>query len=353
MEEFNSEIMQMITEFNMMNSYRKSGKAGLSGTDGYGYEFEPLDAFSTDPLGFTERTMRMQNEASETFSLVRAANRHSPLFTKLSGQLEKLVNYLGSCCITKAVMEQQGESFRLPDILTTDRLRGMAAFNLRKCYAAFMECRAAGRYSYAAFDLSVRWALLDRRLEATAEKIEKIKAGKVSIDPSEKRPSAGPQVETSENKEQHAVPLPAKGTALPVDKAAVRKAGEEKAEKEQPEPAEVFETGPAGPDESGEPEAEPYETPEEKEEKFKRNVLMQDAVYRADREAFERAYPAEGPELESLWYEFLERDAADGFAALKRMGIAVAVADPPPEKEPEPAGVYELEPGLAAGGQQV
>ena len=163
MEEINSQIMRMITEYNTIDSSR-GGMQKLTGTDKFGYEFEPFDAFSTDPLGFPERVLRMQTEAMETFSLVQTANRHSPLFHKLSAQLEKLVSYLGSCCITKAVMEQQGETFRLLDNLTADRLRGMAAFNLRKCYAAFMECRAEGRYSYAAFDLSVRWALLDRRL---------------------------------------------------------------------------------------------------------------------------------------------------------------------------------------------
>ncbi len=345
MEEINSEIMRMITEFNLINSSR-GGMQPLAGTDKYGYEFEPLDSFSTDPLGFAEKTLRMQNEAMETFTLVRTANRHSPLFHKLSAQLEKLISYLGSCCITKAVMEQQGESFRLLDILTTDWLRGMAAFNLRKCYAAFMECRTEGRYSYAAFDLSVRWALLDRRLEATAEKIEKIKTGKVSIDLSEKRPSAEPQAEISDNKEQKAAALSAKGTALPIDKAAVRNIGQQNAaEKTAADTAAILETDGSAPESSSGSEAELIETPEEKEENFKREILMQDAIGRADPEAFRIAYTAGGTELDSLWYDFLVRDAADGFAALKQMGILVETADPPPEEFFTEA----CEPELAAG----
>ncbi len=350
MEEINSEIMRMITEFNMINSGR-GGIQPLTGTDRYGYEFEPLDTFSTDPLGFAEKTLRMQNEAMETFTLVRTANRHSPMYHKLSARLEKLISYLGSCCITKAVMEQPGETFRLLNILTTDWLRGMAAFILRKCYAAFMECRAEGRCSYAAFDLSVRWELLDRRLEATAEKIEKIKAGKISIDLSEKRPSAEPQAERSENKEQHAAALPVKGTALPVDKAAVRKILEGQAE-EEPEPADVPGNVMAETEVSGEQETEQVDIPDEEEETFRRDVLMQDAVDRADQEAFRKAWTAKGPMLEFLWNSFMERDAADGFAALKRMGIMLETADPPPEEEPEPAGIYELEPELATGGQR-
>ncbi len=331
MEEINSGIMRMITEFNMINL--RPGKQPLTGTDKYGYEFEPLDSFSTDPLSFAEKTLRMQNEAMETFTLAQTANRHSPLFHKLSAQLEKLISFLGSCCITKAVMAQQGESFRLLNILATDRLRGMAAFNLRKCYAAFMECRAAGRYSYAAFDLSIRWALLDRRLEATAEKIEKIKAGKVSIDLSEKRPSAEPQAETTENKEQKPSAFPVKGTALPVDKAAVRKTGQQNASPETAlDTATVSETDVSEPDSSAIFEAEPIETPGEKEENFKRDVLMQDAIGRADPEAFRLAYTAGGPFLERLWNSFLEQDAANGFKSLRSMGVVVGSADPPPEE---------------------
>ena len=346
MEQINSEIMRILTEFNMINSSR-GGMKPLTGTDRYGYEFEPLDAFSTDPLSFTEKTLRMQNEAMETFTLDRTANRHSPLYHKLSAQLEKLISYLGSCCITKAVMEQQGETFRLLNSLTTDWLRGMAAFNLRKCYAAFMECRAEGRYSYAAFDLSIRWALLDRRLEATAEKIEKIKAGKISIGLSENRPSGEPQAAVSENKDQKAGALPAKGTALPVDKAAIRKIGQQSAaEITASDAAAVLETDRSAQESSSGSEAGLIETPEEKEENFKREILMQDAIGRADPESFRIAYSAGGLFLENLWNSFLERDAADGFKSLRSMGVVVGSAEPPPEE-----GIADTcEPEYAAGG---
>ncbi len=341
MEKINSEIMRMLTEFNLINSQR-GGRQQLTGTDKYGFEFEPLDAFSTDPLGFAEMALRMQTEAVETFMLVQTANRHSPLYHRLSARFEKLVSYLGSCCITKAVMEQQGETFRLLDILSTDWLRGMAAFNLRKCYAAFMESRAEGRYSFAAFDLSVRWALLDRRLEATAEKIEKIKTGKISIDLSEKTASAQQQTEASGTKEKQTAALPVKGTAFPVDKAAVREAGKPQITEENTSKDETLAASSEAPVFAG-PEPELSETPEEKEEHFKRNILLQDAVDRADQEAFRTACAAKGPALESLWESFMEREAADGFALLKRMGIAVETAEPPPEEELQSAGVYEME----------
>ena len=68
---------------------------------------------------------------------------------------------------------------------------------------------------------------------------------------------------------------------------------------------------------------------------------MQDAIGRADPEAFRIAYTAEGPLLESLWNGFLEQEAANGFRSLRSMGILVETAEPPPEPEPEPAEVFE------------
>ena len=70
---------------------------------------------------------------------------------------------------------------------------------------------------------------------------------------------------------------------------------------------------------------------------------MRDAVDRADREAYEAACAADVPGLEALWKSFLIRDGENGFAALKRMGIALEAEDPPPEEEGSFADVYELE----------
>ena len=346
MNEMNHEIMQMIEDYSMMRSNRKAHEADDADSDSYGYEFEPLDTFSTDPLGFTERTMRLHTEVTEMFRFFRKINRHSPLFIKMSGRFEKLVSLLGSCCITKAVMEQQGKTFRLLDSLTIDYLRGMTAFSLRKCHAAFLETRNAGCFGHTLLELSVRWAALDIRLEATGETIEKIKAGKINIGLSEIVSSAEPQKENSENKEKRTAPLPAKGAALPIDKAAVRKSDESLPEENiTPVLPSVPEPETSGPEISEAAETERSETPEEREETFKRNILMQDAVNRRDKEAFGAAYNAKGAELDSLWDSFMKRDAADGFTVLRSMGIAVDTADPPPEAEPEPAEVFALETG--------
>ncbi len=337
MDKLTPEIMQMIGNLREMNYRQKVNGTADAKTDKYGFAFEPYDAFSADPLDFLETSMRLEAETTELFSLVCKVNRHSPLFAGLSGQLEKAVSLLGGCCITKAVLEQQeGDIFELLEDLTVGSLRGMAAFNLRKCYAAFMESRAAGRFCPDAFSLSLRWAALDRRLQATADKIEKIKAGKIRIDLSENKLSAAPLNDQSEDDERPAAALPAKGSALPIDKAAVREAEKRRtAEEAAPAETEAAETAAVIP--------ETDEEPESGNDRFVRHILMQDAVDRADREAYEAACTEDGPALEALWKSFLIRDGESGFAVLKKMGIAVQAEDPPPEEEGSFADVYEME----------
>ena len=152
--------------------------------DAYGYAFEPYDTFRADPLGFTEKVMTLQADAEEVFPLTRTVNRFSPLYIKLTRQLEKLLAQLGSCCITKAVLEQQGKTFSALDDLSIEGLRGMLGLNFRKCFEAFMEKREANGLNYEALEMSVRFSALDRRLEATEAKIQKIRSGKCRIETS-------------------------------------------------------------------------------------------------------------------------------------------------------------------------
>ena len=133
MNEMTSDVLQIIDDLQRMQT-KQQNDAGVTGIDSCGYAFEPFDAFSTKPLEFVETAMRLHIEALETFSMLRTLNRHSPLYYRLSGQFEKLLRQLGSCCITKAVIEkQENESFELLQDLTIDTLREMTAFNFRKC----------------------------------------------------------------------------------------------------------------------------------------------------------------------------------------------------------------------------
>ena len=91
MEQMNQEIMKMIAELQSVHYRQKANAAKAGETDQYGFAFEPSDCFSMEPLGFLETSMKLQTEAVETFAFLREFSRHSPLFYKMAGQLEKLL----------------------------------------------------------------------------------------------------------------------------------------------------------------------------------------------------------------------------------------------------------------------
>ena len=231
MEELTQEVMEMLTELPYMHmEQQKNAARYLTEKDEYGYPYEPFECFSTEPLGFLETAMKLQVEARETFRFACSYNRHSPLFYQAAGKMEKLLGRLGSVCITAAAMDQQGE---LPagflDDLTIGWLRGITAYIFRKNYASFTESVSVVLYNDEALGLSIRYAALDKRLQATDEKIKQIREGKVKVGLTEKdknrdaQPASGEKPQESEA-EKPAAPLPQSGRAFAIDKNAVREA---------------------------------------------------------------------------------------------------------------------------------
>lgn len=232
MEGINYEIMKMIDEHQQMRARQKANAPKLGEKDSYGFPFEPSDCFGTTTLGFLETAMKMQTQALETFRMLTNINRHSPLFYKMSSELEKLIGQLGSICITKAVIEQHEEqTFPFLNNLTIEWLREKVAFNFRKCYASYMESMSYFNFNHSALSLSTRWAILDKRLLATQEKIEKIKAGLIKVDVSEIKDTAKAPADPEAEQKPHEkkdTALPTEGRALSVDKAAVREWDQQK-----------------------------------------------------------------------------------------------------------------------------
>ena len=256
MDGLNREIMDMIYDLQQIRACQKQNAKNIGDKDKYGYPFEPGDCFSTEPLGFLETAMKLETEAVETSRFMKQINRHSPAYYQMSSQLEKLVSQLGSACITKAVMEQQGKDVSFLDHLTIDWLRELTAFNFRKCYASFMESMSVIRYNGNALALSTRWAALDKRLLATAGKIELIKAGKVKVsfsDPAEKEKNETEQTaEKQENKPETVSPIASSGRAFSVDKEALR-------EMEREDPGQLEENVLSVAEQPGFPEEAPVE----------------------------------------------------------------------------------------------
>ena len=258
MEQINMHTMQIVDDLARMRSFRKANADKQPDTDPYGFKYEPFEAFSAEPLGFLETAMRLQTEALELFSAMGTANRHSPLYIRMCSQMEKLIAQLGSCCITKAVIEHEaGEKFGFLTDLTIKRLRKITGFNFRKCYQSFMESQTLGHYNAATLNLSVRWAALDKRLIATAEKIEKINAGKVKVDLSESKEPDNSETKESDKAEQNAEPasFAGKSHSFSIDKAMVRQNTTAKTEDVQPEEISVPEVSAceAAPDTNPEP----------------------------------------------------------------------------------------------------
>lgn len=266
--------MDMIADLKSMHARQKAAAAKTDSSDKYGFPFEPFDSFSMEPLGFLETAMKLDVEAAETFSLLREFNRHSPLFYQMAGQLERLITQLGSACITKAVLEQQGENSpemdQLLDSLTIDRLRRQTAFVFRKSYSSFTGSIGFLRFNKKALEISIRFSALDRRLTATAAKIEGIRSGRIKPDLSEKAKPAAAEAETARDtgsrpEETPSAPLAVNGRALPVDKNALRQAMAERARPDDeqgsspvsltPEPAGQAEEKSADPESVPGPEA--------------------------------------------------------------------------------------------------
>ena len=171
MEEMNTEIMQMIDELHMMQRSKEASGLNDAETDKYGFPFEPFDAFSAEPLGFVEKTMRLNTESAILFSQVSRISRFSPLFIRMSAQLERMTARLGSCCITKAVLEKSGEHFTILDRISLHELYCMVSLHFRKCVSAYNDIVNNGQ----TLDMNIirrlfRWAALAKRLKATEDK---------------------------------------------------------------------------------------------------------------------------------------------------------------------------------------
>ncbi len=152
-------------------------------TDEYGLPFEPEGCYNSAPLAFEEMVQALWIVTNNAHYAATRYNRHSPTYMLLSDYLEKNIRQLGSCCITKAVLEKSGEEFTLLDNVSLHELYCMVSLHFRKCISAYNEVMGRGD----ALDMNIisrmfRWAALAERLKATEDKIQKIREGKINID---------------------------------------------------------------------------------------------------------------------------------------------------------------------------
>ena len=134
--------------------------------------FEPLDAFSTEPVEFSEMAGDMLDKVENLFDLTRLYNRHSVKYLKAFALLEKGIRFLGSACVTKYAMGAHDYAFPELSQMTTQKLYRMASFNYRKLNTALTEKLQQQNDLYQELtDAFMRCFTLLNRLRATERKI--------------------------------------------------------------------------------------------------------------------------------------------------------------------------------------
>ena len=85
--------------------------------DKFGFKYESFDEFTETPLDFEEYTASLLEDLLTVYSVAGVYNRFSPNYHAAVSVIEKIVRRLGSCCVTKAVLEKEGFKFpRLDDL---------------------------------------------------------------------------------------------------------------------------------------------------------------------------------------------------------------------------------------------
>ena len=139
---------------------------------------EEISEFSDAPSEFEHTALLLWDDTQKVYVNACTANRFSENYLMFCDQLEKNIKQLGSYCLTKAVLEQNGMSFPKLSKMTILELAGMVGFHLRKAHAALEGIyRDNNILGMTYLNWEFRWAGLDNRLRATEVKIRAVKEG--------------------------------------------------------------------------------------------------------------------------------------------------------------------------------
>ena len=146
--------------------------------------FESLDDFSVAPLTFEETAVMVWRKTEYFFDLTAKFNRKSEKYLEACAFLEKGVKYLGSCCLTAAVLGEEDDlEFPKLEGLSTHWLFGLVSFNARKLDAAVNEFMAAsGDLPGKWLDMQFRFLNLAERLKSTERKIHDCCSHSLSVE---------------------------------------------------------------------------------------------------------------------------------------------------------------------------
>ena len=208
--------------------------------DEYGFPFEPEGSYNNAPLEFEEVTKALWVVLVNLNYAATRYHRQSPFYPLLMTRLEKNIKQMGSCCITKTVLEQSGEQFPELEQVTLKELYQMVSVQFRKCCGAYNDMQEAGK----AQDLNMigwlfRWAALADRLKATQDRINKIESGEIKIETILKRETVYKGEPKRQRDDSHRrVSPPVRASSLPVLRSFTRVVKEQQRAAEKQERAE-------------------------------------------------------------------------------------------------------------------
>ena len=206
--------------------------------DEYGFPFEPEGTYNNAPLEFEEVTKALWVVLINLNYTATRYHRQSPYYPLLMARLEKNIKQMGSYCITKTVLEQNGEQFPDLEEITLKELYQMVSLHFRKCCRAYNDMQESGHtQDLSLIDWIFRWAALADRLKATQDRVNKIESGEIRIETILKRETVykdGPK--RQRDRSHHSVSPAVRASSLPVLRSYARevkayKRAEEKQER--------------------------------------------------------------------------------------------------------------------------
>lgn len=233
--ELNTEKLQSLLDQAKQADGHNSLPDGTIPVDEYGLPFEPEGNYDSAPLQFEEMAQALWIVTNNIHYAATRYNRHSPVYFTLITQLEKNIKQLGSCCITKIVLQQSGKSILNLDGLTIQELYCMVSLHFRKCMIAYSDIQAGGKGQ----DLNLvswlfRWAALAERLKATEEKILNIRLGKISLDSLRPRTlEYDKEPKSRRDTSEHVVSPKLRASALPIMNSFAAEVRKDKLQKEK------------------------------------------------------------------------------------------------------------------------
>ena len=198
-----------------------------------GLPAESFENFSEAPLTFEEMAAGMRADLEKVYTLTGNMNRYSADYPTVCRQLERMIRRVGSCCVTKAVLEQKGFEFKSLDNLNVKDLYCMVSFNFRKTRTAYHDSeRMKDCADMGLLELECRWVDLAEQLKATEEKIRLIRTGKLNADRMLERADLFKGEQPYQPRSSNVRAFPEKGRALPVIGSVARQMiAERRAEK--------------------------------------------------------------------------------------------------------------------------